>query len=561
MSWAKYSLLRLRRENERKMKLVLVQPPIQDFYQTSIRLQPIGLAYLKGAVQKFLPEVKVKILDFHHGFGRKTIPIPRELSYLKDFYPCPDTSPFCTFYHYYHFGADFIQAAQIVAEEQPDLVGISILFSPYFREALRLAQEIKKRIPVPVIAGGSHVSAEPYSILKKECIDFIIQGEGEKPLVEFLKEFTGDKNYARVPGLGFKENGQVHLNPVGSNYDLDKLPLPDLSDFPLTRYRMGKDPIYFITTSRGCPHKCSFCSVGATFGTGYRKRTVDSILEEMKIRYEQGYRVFDFEDDNLTFFQDEMKNLCLAIQKTFPPGQIRLVAMNGLSYLHLDDELLTLMRQAGFTDLNLALVSSDQSVLKSCHRPHTVEKFTQVVNKGFELGFHMVAYQILGLPQESLASMIKTLAFLTSQPVLIGPSLFYLAPGSKIAQKFAPLAEKDFFLARSTAMAIETQNFSREDLYSLFICTRIINFLKSISGKENIKLSQVLCMKQASNKRFDLGLTILNRLILEKALYAYNGQSFHRLPKFKWEIFKRVFSNLKFITCKDKTRIEIDVDF
>jgi len=543
------------------VKLVLVQPPIQDFYQTSIRLQPIGLAYLKGAVQKFLPEVKVKIFDFHHGFGRKTIALPKELSYLKDFYPCPDTSPFCTFYHYYHFGADFIQAAQIVAGEKPDLVGISILFSPYFREALRLAQEIKKRIPVPVIAGGSHVSAEPYSILKKECIDFIICGEGEKPLVEFLKEFMGDKNFERVPGLGFKQNGQMHLNPKGPNYELDELPLPDLSDFPLAKYRMGKMPIYFLTTSRGCPHKCSFCSVKATFGSKYRKRSVDSILEEMKLRYSQGYRVFDFEDDNLTFFQDEMKALCLAIQKTFLPSKIRLVAMNGISYLHLDDELLTLMRQTGFTELNLSLVSSDQAVLKSCHRPHTVEKFMRVVEKGFELGFHMVAYQILGLPQESLSSMIKTLTFLSRQPVLIGPSLFYLAPGSKIAQKFAPLSEKDFFLARSCAMATETEHFTREDLYSLFICTRIINFLKSISAKEDIKLSQVLHLKSGQGKRFDLGLTILKRLIREKVLYGYNGQSFLELPKFKWEIFKMVFANLRFIMSRDGTKIGIDVNF
>ena len=49
------------------MKLVLIQPPIQDFYDTDIRLQPIGLAYLKAAVRKSLLDVNVVIRDFHHG--------------------------------------------------------------------------------------------------------------------------------------------------------------------------------------------------------------------------------------------------------------------------------------------------------------------------------------------------------------------------------------------------------------------------------------------------------------------------------------------------------------
>ena len=61
------------------MKLVLLQPPIQDFYDTSIRLQPVGLGYLKAAVRKHVPVVDVIIKDFHHGWGRKTIPVPKDL--------------------------------------------------------------------------------------------------------------------------------------------------------------------------------------------------------------------------------------------------------------------------------------------------------------------------------------------------------------------------------------------------------------------------------------------------------------------------------------------------
>ncbi len=114
------------------MKLVLIQPPIQDFYDTAIRLQPIGLAYLKAAVKKHLPEWEVVIKDFHQGWGRRTIALPKELAYLRDYYPWPDRSPFSLFHHYYHFGASFETMAQEVVQEKPDLVGISSLFSPYY---------------------------------------------------------------------------------------------------------------------------------------------------------------------------------------------------------------------------------------------------------------------------------------------------------------------------------------------------------------------------------------------------------------------------------------------
>ena len=86
------------------MKVLLIQPPVQDFYDTDVRLQPIGLCYLKAAIRKHLPDVDVIIKDYHGGCGRRTISIPRELRYLADYYPAADKSPFSAFHQYYHFG-------------------------------------------------------------------------------------------------------------------------------------------------------------------------------------------------------------------------------------------------------------------------------------------------------------------------------------------------------------------------------------------------------------------------------------------------------------------------
>ena len=89
------------------MKVLLIQPPVRDFYDTDVRLQPIGLAYLKAAVTKYLPDIEVIIKDYHGGCGRKTVAIPKELRYLSEYYPVADKSPFSTFHQYYHFGKSF----------------------------------------------------------------------------------------------------------------------------------------------------------------------------------------------------------------------------------------------------------------------------------------------------------------------------------------------------------------------------------------------------------------------------------------------------------------------
>ena len=169
------------------MRLLLIQPPVQDFYDTDIRLQPIGLAFLKGAIKKHLPGVEVVIRDYHHGWGRKTVAIPKELHYLRDYYAHHDKSPFSTFYHYYHFGAGFDEIVKDAQSLKPDLIGISSLFSPYYREALRIARDLKEALGVPVLMGGSHVSALPERVLADDAVDFVIVGEGEKPIVELLK--------------------------------------------------------------------------------------------------------------------------------------------------------------------------------------------------------------------------------------------------------------------------------------------------------------------------------------------------------------------------------------
>jgi hypothetical protein len=227
--------------------------------------------------------------------------------------------------------------------------------------------------------------------------------------------------------------------------------------------------------------------------------------------------------------------------------------MNGISYLSLDDELLELMYRAGFTHLNLALVSSDKTVRETTKRPHTLEAYVNVVTKAYELGFKIVSYQILGLPNETLDSMIQTLAFNARQPVLLGASPFYQTPNAPIARG-TTMSETDFIKARLTALAIESDNFCRDDIYTLFVTTRILDFLKGLSLASSMTLGDVIT-QPISDQRTGIGLLLLKQLVSTGRLYYSTKQGLVENRKFAGALFFRVLSEAKVVTCQNGRQI------
>ena len=126
------------------LKVLLIQPPVQDFYDTDVRLQPIGLCYLKAAVRTHLPDVDIIIKDYHAGCGRRTVEIPKELRYLADYYPVVDNRHFRPFISIFTSASPSMRSKSKSRRSLPDVVGISSLFTPYYREALEVAARVKK---------------------------------------------------------------------------------------------------------------------------------------------------------------------------------------------------------------------------------------------------------------------------------------------------------------------------------------------------------------------------------------------------------------------------------
>jgi hypothetical protein len=184
-----------------------------------------------------------------------------------------------------------------------------------------------------------------------------------------------------------------------------------------------------------------------------------------------------------------------------------------------------------------------------------LEAYVKVVNKAHQLGFKIVSYQILGLPNETLDSMIQTLAFNARLPVLLGASPFYQTPNSPIAAGLE-LTEADFIRARLTALAIETENFNREDIYTLFVTTRILNFLKGLPITEHASLAELLSHPR-TDLRTRLGFEILQDFLKTGCLHAWSGSQGIPNHRFRAELFHQVLANIGCIVCQNGQSIEL----
>jgi radical SAM superfamily enzyme YgiQ (UPF0313 family) len=247
-------------------------------------------------------------------------------------------------------------------------------------------------------------------------------------------------------------------------------------------YKRGKRGSAVIVASRGCPMKCTYCSLGASSPLRYRRRSVESVLREVEkaiTQYNVGF--IDFEDENLSLEKEWFLKLLGEIKTRFGEFNLELRAMNGLFPLSLDDETIHAMKEAGFKTLNLSLGSTSKKQLNRFRRPDVIEAFDKALFSAEKYDLQVVAYVIAGAPDQKAEDSVLDLLFLAQRSVLAGVSIFYPAPGSVDFERLEVLRilPSHFSLMRSSALPI-SHTTTRDESMTLLRLVRILNFMKSL---------------------------------------------------------------------------------
>ncbi|MBF0177198.1 MAG: cobalamin-dependent protein [Magnetococcales bacterium] len=288
-----------------------------------------------------------------------------------------------------------------------DIYGITVT-TPLAHNAYRLARLIKKHHPsAMVVLGGVHATSLPEEALACDAVDYVVRGEGEEV---FLRLVRGDPP-EHIHGLSYRaEEGIRHQGPDGLINDLDTLPFPAFHLVNLDLYRPAvgsykRLPAINITTTRGCPGKCTFCN---SADIKLRKRSAELIFADMvKLSQQYGRREIAFYDDTFTVFPSNIKKLCDLLQKNA-------IDLTWSCFARVDcvsRDLLISMKKGGCHQIMFGIESSNETILNNIKKPMSLEKNHAVVRMAQEAGLTVRCTFMFGNPGETEETVEQTIKY------------------------------------------------------------------------------------------------------------------------------------------------------
>jgi len=378
-------------------RILLVNPPESGMGEHSSA--PLGLLYIAGVLQKH--DIPVKIVD----------------GFLEGWKGIEDT----------------------VKDYRPDIIGITC--HTYARtRALRIAKSAKKILPeVTVVVGGAHPTVMAKQLLENyPFIDIAAIGEADR----VLREVCEKKDYSRIPGIAYRENGRVVINSRSDVIaDLDSLPLPAWDLLDLRRYPpdgqgvyrgidLAKEPRISVIFSRGCVGDCNFCS-NRLMWKRWRHRSPKNMLGELELLNKTfGIKHFHFNDDCFSVNKKATVELCRAIVDRRLNIAFDIVTRTDC----VDAEILQALKDAGCYRICFGVETASPRLLKIMGKPINVKEQEEAIKLTNTFGIKTLVLLIAGCVGETQETINETVDFINRvQPSAVGiANGLMIFPGTRI---------------------------------------------------------------------------------------------------------------------------------
>jgi len=165
------------------------------------------------------------------------------------------------------------QPERFLRKLKPKLFGIDLHWLPHAQGGPAVAALLKKIHPdIPIVFGGISATCFHRELIDDPSVDFVLRGSVTEPsLLALVRELEGPRRFETVPGLTWKRDGEVVVNPDA--------PLPaSLDDYGFDLGMMIREvvrhldfwtsapfqawwrhPITAVFTVRGCARRCITC--------------------------------------------------------------------------------------------------------------------------------------------------------------------------------------------------------------------------------------------------------------------------------------------------------------
>ncbi|HEU5248935.1 MAG TPA: radical SAM protein [Thermoanaerobaculia bacterium] len=207
------------------------------------RVEPLGLAYIGAALQRRGHEATVVDLRF----GRR--------------------------------------ASSWIGRTRPRIVGIACMHALEYDRVLETARAVRRASPDAFILAGGHAAAAYSAPLERPEIDAICTDDGEEVVPALADALQRGLPVSRVPALRLRTpDGWVSTSGLSERTGLDRVPLPAraLVERDRNRYHcLLFKPVWLVETARGCPFRCTFCSVWQLYDRSFRERSIGAVVDDM----------------------------------------------------------------------------------------------------------------------------------------------------------------------------------------------------------------------------------------------------------------------------------------
>ncbi|OGS27374.1 MAG: hypothetical protein A2297_05045 [Elusimicrobia bacterium RIFOXYB2_FULL_48_7] len=219
---------------------------------------------------------------------------------------------------------------------------------------------------------------------------------------------SGRNNYESVPGLVWKKDGQVIVNPhpekiVFNNYPnpaRDLLPNDLYAEFPTQRKNFTA-----MVTSLGCPYECKFCEAG---GCTYNPRSPGKVVNEMKECVEKyDIHEIDIFDYEFTAIRSRVKEICRLIKDN--NLAITWVCRSRIDTV--DQDLLKTMYDSGCRRIYWGIEHGSQEVLDYFGKGIKLDQVVSTIEISKQTGIQNLGFFLVGVPGETKKTVRKTLDF------------------------------------------------------------------------------------------------------------------------------------------------------
>ena len=402
--------------------VVLVDPPYYRLYKDTYTLPryPLALGYLAAHVRaRSTWNVVVYNADFRPA-GE-----PYQVSYLSG----PG------FQRYRRMLGDpdasiWAEIASVIGRYRPDVVGLSCK-SQTFASAVRVAEVVKRLDPaIRVVVGGPHAAMVGGAILDCPHVDAVVRGEGEQTMVELLDAWAAGRSPAGIAGVIHRDGAEVVAEaPRELMDDLDALPYPHVAAAEvLHEYELyGPDAFSHIFATRGCPYNCFFCGSRHVWTRRVRHRSIDNVVEEIKLLVRSGVSHVHFDDDTFGVSRERIAELCEAIGRRCPGASWSCELHVNL----IDDATIAAMAAAGCRSIQIGIESGNNGILKAIRKGITIEKALEACRIVDRHGIEVQAFFMVGFPQETEQTLADTFAAMKKIRGILSYSIFTPYPGTE----------------------------------------------------------------------------------------------------------------------------------